>query len=324
MLTDIFLNRYAGVTLWETFEEKDRCFLVQGFRIISEQLYPYWISEGKESSWAKARWQVLHDKLSMEFGLEGLSVRMYHQIVPWQPSLFTIDVVCKNFVCVNYSGSVPADRFMKERLSFIEIAFRERADELEADASKSPRAPVLKLFDDRLKQKFQSSVEELNTRMKQAGYDLNYHNGFIQRSADPIIENRIEEPFWRLVSDAMWKNVDVDMKEALDRRDNEARDPAFYAARALESTIKIISEKKGWSHGGEKGPHSYIDNLASKRANQFIEVYEANALKGFFTHIRNPLGHGPGNEEMPALGRQQTDWAIEICMCWIKSLIRRM
>ena len=33
------------------------------------------------------------------------------------------------------------------------------------------------------------------------------------------------------------------MKEALDHRDTGQRDAAFYAARALESTIKIISDK---------------------------------------------------------------------------------
>ena len=47
-------------------------------------------------------------------------------------------------------------------------------------------------------------------------------------------------------------------------------------------------------------------------------------LKDFFTHVRNPLGHGPGNETMRALSPEQTDWAIEICMCWIKSFIRPM
>ena len=28
MLTDIFANRYAGITLWPSFEEKDKRFLV--------------------------------------------------------------------------------------------------------------------------------------------------------------------------------------------------------------------------------------------------------------------------------------------------------
>jgi AbiJ N-terminal domain 4 len=167
-------------------------------------------------------------------------------------------------------------------------------------------------------------VDELNTRMRQAGYELHYHNGFIQRSVDPVVEDQIEQPFWDLVADATWKNVDLDMKEAIDLRDNGGRDPAFYAARALESTIKIVSDMKGWSHGGEKGAHNYIDNLGSQRADQFIKDWEANELKNFFTRIRNPLSHGPGSEEMPALSPEQTDKAIEFCMSWIKSLIRRM
>ena len=88
---------------------------------------------------------------------------------------------------------------------------------------------------------FQDGVDELNTRFVQARCNLNYHNGFIQCSTDVLSEEEIEKPFWALVADTQWKNVDLDMKEALDQRDSGARDPAFYAARALESTIKIIS-----------------------------------------------------------------------------------
>lgn len=348
MLTDIFLNRYADVVLWEIFEEKDRRFLVQAFRIVSEQLYPYWTVEGKESAWAKGNWEAIHDKLSMELGLEELSARAFSLNRPsgWPSVHFhTMDIVCRNFVLANYDGSVSADRFMKERLSFFEIAFRHRAEEMEASHAErlaklhaerprpQPRGGIrlpgdpLKAHQalvDRETQEFRSAVDELNARMRQAGYELHYHNGFIQRSVDPVVEDQIEQPFWDLVSDARWKNVDLDMKEAIDRRDNGDRDPAFYAARALESTIKIVSDLSGWSHGGEKGAHNYIDNLGSQRAGQFIKDWEMAELKNFFTRIRNPLGHGPGSEEMPALSPEQTDKAIEFCMSWIKSLIRRM
>lgn len=118
------------------------------------------------------------------------------------------------------------------------------------------------------------------------------------------------------------ENVDLDMKEALDQRDSGARDPAFYAARALESTIKIISNQRGLTHGGEKGAHNYIDNLASKNA-AYIEPWEGETLKHFFTKVRNPMGHGPGSGAMTALNEHQTMWAIEFCMTWIKSLIQR-
>jgi len=114
------------------------------------------------------------------------------------------------------------------------------------------------------------------------------------------------------------------MKEAVDKRDTNDRDPAWWAARALESTIKIISDKKGWTHGREKGAYSYIENLRSKKNGGFINEWEEKALKDFFTSVRAPFGHGPGSAEMPELNPTQTDWAIETCMSWAKVLIKRM
>ncbi|NKM36341.1 hypothetical protein GFL24_34490 [Rhizobium laguerreae] len=170
---------------------------------------------------------------------------------------------------------------------------------------------------------FQTSVDELNTRFRQAKYPLNYHNGFIQIVTDDLVQIEVETPFWSLLTSPQWKNVDIDMKEALDLRDGDGRDPAFYAARALESTIKIVSDTKGWTHGKEKGAHNYIDNLGSK-ANAFITPWESTSIKDFFTHVRNPFGHGAGSSTMPSLTRPQTEWAIEFSMSWIKNLIRRM
>jgi hypothetical protein len=243
---------------------------------------------------------------------------------------------------------------MKERISFVELAFRLREEELTAlnleltetiEAAKRKEAlyqmrgrPIIPgtLADGRsliegirarnasLHAAFKASVDKLNERLKRAGTPLNYHNGFIQVATDPLVEEQIERAFWDIVADPLWKNVDIDMKEALDRRDANDRDPVFYAARALESTIKIISDQKGWTHGGEKGAHSYIDNLGSKKNGAFIMGWERDALKSFFAAVRNPLGHGPGSAEIPQLTLEQTNWAIETCMSWIKSLVQRM
>lgn len=354
MLTDIFAERYANVPLWQEFRDNDRRFIIQSFRIVAEQLYPYYNSDKKENPISKEKWTSIHDKLSMELGLEELSEKAFLYNTVWQGKTSqnvrfnTIYVVCKNFVCAPFDGSIPVDRFMKERISFVEIAFRERHEDLiaanqklERDLLKIATAPApavrrrgirapgdrasgLKAWNQRLNQAFTDAVNELNVRMKNAGYDLNYHNGFIQRTVDPVTEEHIEAPYWTLVSDPMWKNVDLDMKEAIDRRDSGSRDPALYAARALESTIKIISDEKGWTHGNERGAHNYIDNLGSNRAENFITGWESGLLKDFFTHVRNPLGHGPGNEEMPELSPDQTTWAIEFCMSWVKSLILRL
>jgi hypothetical protein len=118
MLTDIFAERYASRMLWETFTETESKLLVQCFRIIAEQLIPY-RSNGKESATAKRQWTSLHDRLSMELGVDELAPRYYSYQTTWmgQPStrsgFFTYDMVCKSFVCAKYTGAITPDRFLK-------------------------------------------------------------------------------------------------------------------------------------------------------------------------------------------------------------------
>lgn len=351
MLTDIFADRYSNVPLWQSFSEADRRFLVQGYRMV-ESLFPYYY-DGKIIEANKQVWKSIHDKLSMELGVTELSRKAYsyqstiNGKAQTVSGLWEYDYICQNFVCADFDERTFADRFVKERISFIEIAFRERNDQIKyqnstyqdrlqkaeiADKLRKPdrlsavlgnHADSLKLSHELMNSAFSQHVEELNERMRRAGYKLNYHNGYIQLSDDELVSDNIEKHFWALTSDPLWVNVDIDMKEAIDRRDGGGKDPAFYAARALESTIKIISDQKKFTHGGEKGAHSYIENLASK-SNRYIAQWESNALKSFFTEVRNPLGHGAGSSDMPSLGSQQTSWAIESAMSWIKSLITRL
>lgn len=350
MLIDIFARRYEGVPLRDAFEQRDQRLLVQAFRILAEDIYPYY-REGKEDARGKAFWTNLHARLSRELGLQELSKQWFSYTTKWngndqvQTHKYAMVKVCENWM--TQSGSDSPDVHLKERLSLIELGFREREGEIAAmNASPLPQPPpkpaatlhgthsrafpIPNNQGDWLRQMraqttaaFRLQVEELNARFRQASYPLHYHNGFIQASMDELVQQAVETPFWLLVSDPQWSNVDLDMKEALDLRDSDGRDPAFYAARALESTIKIISDRHGWTHGKEKGAHNYIDNLASK-AHGYIAAWEADSLKAFFTHVRNPFGHGAGSAQMPSLSRPQTEWAIEYSMSWIKNLIRRL
>lgn len=346
MLIDIFARRYEKQTLRDSFEQRDSRLLVQAFRILAEDMYPYY-RDGKEDTIGVAFWTGLHSNMSRELGVKELSPIWFSYTTKWngndhvQTHKNAMVTVCENWLTKAVSGS--PDEHVKERLSLIELGFRGREAEINAmnasaitDGERlvaSLSRPGLRMPDDpqagarkwrEMKAAaFRASVEELNARFRQASYPLNYHNGYIQISTDDVVQREIETPFWALVSDPIWANVDLDMKEALDLRDSDGRDPAFYAARALESTIKIISDQKGWTHGGEKGAHNYIDNLASKK-NGFISSWEGASLKDFFTHVRNPFGHGAGSSQMPRLSRPQTEWAIEFGMSWIKNLIRRL
>ncbi|HWN53454.1 MAG TPA: hypothetical protein VNO18_27165 [Xanthobacteraceae bacterium] len=343
MLTDIFATRYLELKLWDGFAEQDRRLLVQSFRLLEEQICPYYV-DSKESPAGKAFWTDLHNRISMEMGVTSLSPLVYTYGNSYTVTgMWPMNTVCQNWMLKSFEGTDDPDRFMKERLSLIELGFRMKGEEinavnarLEADILAARLRPVragsiripgdigdgMRAANATINAGYQAVISELNARLRQAGCKLHYHNGFIQRANDTFSTDNIEAPFWSAVAGPIWTNVDTDMKEAFDGRDTGGRDPAFYAARALESTIKIISDGKSWTRGGERGAHNFIDNLASKRA-AFLIDWEADLLKTFFTKVRNPLGHGPGTQPMPSLSPEQTNWAIETVMVWIKTLVRR-
>ncbi|WGR72118.1 MULTISPECIES: hypothetical protein [unclassified Bradyrhizobium] len=348
MLTDIFANRYSKTKIWHAFGVPERRLIVQGFRILLDQLRPYYDSNGRVDAGGKAFWQDLQSSISMELGLDSLSPVAYAFTAPsgaFMSGTWEYDYICKNWILQNFDPNtgITADRFIKERISLIEIGFRKCGDEVAASNAALPNAvksererrrrstgrlvlpgdPAEHLIEINKRQNilYSDSVIELNERFRQAETRLHYHNGFIQLADDALSAETIEIPFWELVADPKWRNVDLEMKEAFDRRDNGLGDAPFHAAKALESTIKIISNDRNLSTGKERGAANYIDNLVR---GSLIGGWEADALKAFFAKVRNPLGHGAGDSFAPALNPVQSDWAIEACMSWSKALIRRL
>ena len=353
MLTDILAYRYLDHPIWPAYTEVEQRLLNQAFGIVKEVI-PYYDSQGKENEANKQKWKTLHDRLARELGVNELANRYYSytQKSPigqeWPvKGWFGWDYACDQFVNAKFlSGHGDPDRFLKERLSFIELAMRLRGEELMhlnarlpqalAEAAMRDRTPArgirfpgsavdgVRAWNSTQNSTFETQVAELNERFRRARAPLTYHNGFIQVSMDEQIERNIAKPFWDLVADPIWTNVDIDMKEALDRRDSNDKDPAIFAAKALESAIKIVSASKGWTRGTESGASNYVDNLVSKTNGSFLTVWESDMLKDYFRKVRNSLGHGPGSELMPELSIAQTDWAIETAMSWVRTLIRRM
>lgn len=350
MLTDIFAYRYLDRPIWPQYTETERRLLNQTIGIVKDAL-PYY-KDGKVDERRADAWKSIHDRLARELGVSELSRRYYSYTqttaVGAMPvsGFFTWDHVCEQFVTEKYVNQYDADRFIKERISFVEIAMRHRGEEIAAANANLARTIAggnylaklagLEPSDGQDKTKgfkaanaamnaaFAEQVAELNERFRRARAPLTYHNGFIQLALDEKIEEQIAEPFWELMADPLWKNVDIDMKEALDRRDSNDKDPAIFAAKALESAVKIVSDLKGWTRGNESGAAQYIDNLMSKSNGGLIAVWEGEILKDYFRKVRNSVGHGPGSEPMPELSLAQTDWAIETAMSWVRSLVRRV
>lgn len=225
------------------------------------------------------------------------------------------------------------DYFVKLRLSLLELLFREAEEILRGLAPRRDItawwelvrkrvSPPRTTSEDALASTVQA-IDELNSRFQEAGVPFEYHAGVIQRIDDVVTSTQIERPFWALVADTKFANVEHDMKEAIDRRDSGKPDAAFHAMKALESVLRIISDELGRSRGSERGAAEFVDNLVAAKPKRYIEVWESEALKSLFRELRNPLGHGAGAAPPLALRAEQTTWAIENAMSWIKSLVRR-
>jgi hypothetical protein len=355
MLTDIFARRYADYPIWKQYTENEPRLLQQCIGVAKDVL-PYYDATGKVDENQKAKWKSIHDQLARELGLPELCQRFYTVTNKWQgvetQSTHPYEWVfmCEHFVTTSpFHGNV--DRYMKERLSLIELVMRERQNEINEmnrtleQRVKDAVTQLLQTFTQRgriplnprqaeaevrskdaaINETFNASVKELNVRFQQAGVPLRYHNGFIQVATDEQIEKQVAEPFWAIIAGPTWANVAIDMNKAVDGRDNGAGDAAWFACKALESAIKIISDLKGWTTGNENGAHAYINNLVKERdGSRFIATFEMEVLKSYFTHVRNQFGHGPGTDPMPSFTAAQTDWAIEFAMTWVRTLVRRL
>jgi len=323
MLTDVFINRYQNLSLLQTYdgypERKLANLIRQASQIIYEDIQ-------KEIPITENTFKSAHDKLCREFGIGRLF------------DSNTYSNICAYFLFEQYdlfnNRHGNSDNFIKFRISLIELLLREievqifEPFELIEEKRffgliKSNNSEEIIL--QKKKQKhFQICIEEFNQRMKLADFPFHYHNGYIQKQHDKLSTQQIHTPFWELLKDIKWKNVDMDIKEAIDRRDTNGKDSSLYAARALESTIKIISDEKGWTIGNEKGVANFIDNLVSKKNGKFIDTWESDFLKKYFSETRNPFAHGSGSQNPPQFNHEQITWAIENSMSWIKSLITRI
>lgn len=166
------------------------------------------------------------------------------------------------------------------------------------------------------------SIEDrLNSFLKASEIPLLYRNTNFVPVDDERIMDEVAIPFWSLVVDPIWSNVRSDMEEAFRQRDTGQPNAALHAARALESTVKIISDVRQWTRGNERGAAAYIDNLGS--GGRYLDQWESAIIKQFFRDIRNPHAHGAGSNPQPTLSAIQTAWVLEFCMVCIKSLVRR-
>ena len=314
MITDVFYKRYPDIFyFYQGVPTEVAVFLRQGMQIIFYDLKPF-MDDTEELC------RAAYMKLTRELGYGIYNGKQAEEIC--------IGALCELHNLWNNAHGTP-EEFVRHRLSLLELLLAEVETEFDYPDSNSvlkqlhTKHSEISVLPSNRKDALKKAVQEINHRFREANIPLHYHNRMFQYCTDQITESEVHEPFWEIVKDKKWQNIDIDIKEAIDRRDKKGRDAALYALKALESTIKIISDDNKWSRGTERGAANYIDNLVSADNGKFIDVWESQHLKTLFRDLRNPHGHGPGSAPQPILSEYQENWIIECSMIWIKSLIRR-
>jgi len=344
-ITDVFFRRYRGVELAECVTADERRFFHQANKLMGDRLWlgaPEIEKEASEST--QKGLTIVHDRIALELGVDYLSdLWWYYNKNPQKNS---ITQIVRNFMTMDMKPPVTADQYIKERLSVVELALRIRGEQVQQIQLDHPR----KLAEAQLRDKqletrpgmrvpgfavvgckaahdkavngYSALVEEINERLRIEGFDLVYSNGLLHMANDELSQDVVAKPFWNVVAQPMWANVEEQMKEALDRRDKRDRTSAFHAVCALESCMKIVFNRIVPDAPKTPYGHGLVDQLAKDE--RFLAKWEADMLKSMFSDVRNPFAHGPGKGDMPEFSPEQTQWAIDTSMSWIKSLVRRL
>ncbi len=350
-ITDVFFRRYKDVRIAEAVGSDEQVFFHQANKLMGDML---WLGKSEPSDDmtdpSVRNLKIVHDKLAIETGVDYLSPKyyFYKERNGAQNSLkHKPNMIVANFMKEQFDATKnDADFYVKLRLSFVELAFRIRGEQVRKAQADFP----LKLAKARSSEEAADSrpgalrvpgslvnsttaahkkivygyanlVEELNQRLRIAGFNLVYSNGLLHFAGDELMEANVAKPFWQIVAQPLWNSVEEQMQEAIDRRDKRDRTAPFHAVCALESCMKIVFSRL---NPGEKVlfGHRLINELAKDP--RFLAKWEADMLKQMFSDLRNPFAHGPGTDTIPELATEQTDWAIETAMSWIKSLARRL
>ncbi|MHC2338076.1 MULTISPECIES: hypothetical protein [unclassified Bradyrhizobium] len=131
------------------------------------------------------------------------------------------------------------DTSLKVRLSLVELLFRS-AEERARELSRAAPEAITKVA--RAEQSIPAGPD---------GDALSRRDPTFAR--DELTKTRIADALLGVNARCKWADVDRELKEAIEHADVQHHDEAFHAAKALESTIKIISDDKGWSTGRERG-----------------------------------------------------------------------
>lgn len=132
----------------------------------------------------------------------------------------------------------------------------------------------------------ENAIEEINARMKMAGLGYEY-NGEIIRIESELIHAEAVKPALTLLREKRYAGPEQEFRTAYDHyRRGKHKEAITEAAKAFESTMKVILDKRGWNHN----PNDTASKLISALYNyKLIPEYWQNNLTGLRTLLESAI-----------------------------------
>ncbi|GMA16120.1 hypothetical protein E5F05_08785 [Deinococcus metallilatus] len=144
------------------------------------------------------------------------------------------------------------------------------------------------------------AIEEINDRFKEHGVGYEYVNGEMIRIDTQIIHNEAIKPALALLRDKIYSGANQEFLKAFDKyKGGDNKQALVEALKALESTLKAICDKRGWTYNSTDTASKLINVVLQ---NGLIPGY----MQGHFDGLRPLLesvatprnkmgGHGQGS-----------------------------
>ncbi len=169
------------------------------------------------------------------------------------------------------------------------------------------------------------AVSEINERCRRAGFGYRYENQMLARIDNELLHQVITRPALKILSDPRFSGADTEYREAHEHfKSSELRDCAVDCLNALESTMKIICDLKGWEYN--RGARA-SDLLKILRNKELFPAYADGSFEQLFATLKSGLpalrnevgGHGAG-AEVPRIPQYVATYALHLSGAKIRFL----
>jgi len=151
--------------------------------------------------------------------------------------------------------------------------------------------------------KYQSAVEDLNTRFRENGVGYELINQNIIKIENKILHEKTITDTIKFLTNPIFENANEEFLKANDHyRHNRFQETMNECLKAFESTMKIICEQNNWNYNKEKDTAK--DLISHLFNNGFFMSYQDNYLASLRQLLTSNIptmrnknsGHGQGSE----------------------------